>query len=544
MRKKVIALLFIAGCFGGHAQWNEISKEVASDREMQAFYGEEVDIDGNYAIVGAPREDKDETGGNLLSDAGAAYILVKDASGNWSETQKLVPSDRIAYGYFGIGVALDGDYAAILGNSSVYVFKRGLNNTWNQVQKISANPTTAVNFGRDIDISGNFIVASGRYNGPILAGTYPGAAYVFENINNNWTEVQRILPSDGDQPFGQSVSISGGTIAIGDPDGGNPPFTDVSQALTNPGVVYVYEYNNGWPQYETQRIEASDGSGFDKFGFSIAIDAEEMIISTRYDAEDENGANALTYAGSAYIFRKENGSWVEKQKIVASDREMWDGFGHTVSISGNYLVVGAIQEDDNVQGVQNIQNAGSAYIFEKDATGVWSEMQKIVASDRQENAQFANVGISGYNIIVGAPGQMSGNTNPPNDLPYAGAAYLFEFDPCAHTNNALNHRIQELEEEITQLKTQLAEDVYIRDQQNILVTPNPATSGAFSVEITGVSETGSSEIELYNANGQLIESRQNVEQVSHFDIHDQAKGVYILKYYNNGSTTVTKIIYQ
>ena len=88
--------------------------------------------------------------------------------------------------------------------------------------------------------------------------------------------------------------------------------------------------------------------------------------------QDANGTNSKSDAGSAYIFEKDtDGSWNEVQKIVASDRQESDYFGHSVSISGNYAIVGAFYEDHGANGTSDstttdpdyLSAAGSAYIF-------------------------------------------------------------------------------------------------------------------------------------------------------------------------------------
>ncbi len=75
-------------------------------------------------------------------------------------------------------------------------------------------------------------------------------------------------------------------------------------------------------------------------------------------------------AGSAYIFeRNANGNWSQIQKIIASDRTSDDRFG-TISIDGNYAIVGAWMQDEDASGGNFMYNAGSAYIFELSNVGI------------------------------------------------------------------------------------------------------------------------------------------------------------------------------
>src|SRR6056297_1943458 len=89
------------------------------------------------------------------------------------------------------------------------------------------------------------------------------------------------------------------------------------------------------------------------------------------------------------------------QKILASDGAAGDVFGHSVSISGDYAIVGACYDDDNGNG------SGSAYIYYKEqgGTGNWGQVKKITASDGAADDYFGtSVSISGNYAIVGADG--------------------------------------------------------------------------------------------------------------------------------------------
>lgn len=66
--------------------------------------------------------------------------------------------------------------------------------------------------------------------------------------------------------------------------------------------------------------------------------------------------------------------WAEQAKLTASDATTRDFFGDSVSISGNYCIVGAKGDDDNGSG------SGSVYIFRRDGTS-WTEEAKLTASD-------------------------------------------------------------------------------------------------------------------------------------------------------------------
>src|SRR5262245_58236115 len=68
----------------------------------------------------------------------------------------------------------------------------------------------------------------------------------------------------------------------------------------------------------------------------------------------------------------------QTQKLIASDAAKGDEFGWSVSVSGNVAVVGAAI-DDHAGGI----NAGSAYVYRFNGT-TWVEEQKLTASDAAE----------------------------------------------------------------------------------------------------------------------------------------------------------------
>jgi hypothetical protein len=447
-RKKALLTVFILLVanltnFTYAQSWNEIIKTVASDRANFDAYGYSVAISGDYAVVGAVSEDEDAAGGNTLSSAGAAYILQNNA-GIWTEVQKITASDREANAQFGFSVAIDGDYAIIsarledkdasggntISNSgAAYLFENNAG-TWAEVQKIVASDRGANDyFGHSVSISGNYAVVGAYYEDQDASGsntlTNSGSAYIFENNAGTWTQTQKIVASDrgANDYFGHSVSISSNFALVGaywedeDATGGNTVF--------NSGSAYIYENNAGtWTQ--TQKIVASDRSSGGQFGFSVEIDGNYAIIGANYEDLDEAGGNLLSNAGSAYIFENNSGTWMEMQKIVASDRGTSDQFGFSVAINGNYLVVGAFFEDEDAIGANTITNSGSAYIFENNA-GVWTQTQKIVGSDRGPGANDVfgtSVALSGDFAIVGARSEdedaLGGNT-----LSNSGATYIF-----------------------------------------------------------------------------------------------------------------------
>jgi hypothetical protein len=163
-------------------------------------------------------------------------------------------------------------------------------------------------------------------------------------------ETKKLTAGDGtaEDYFGSSVSISGNTAIVGAPgDDDNG---------TESGSAYIFSRNQGGTDNwgEVQKLLASDGAAGDYFGWSLSISGNMAIVGAPID--DDNGGDS----GSAYIFSRNQGgtdNWGEVQKLLASDGAAYDYFGHSVSISGNTAIVGAVGDDDNGD------YSGSAYIF-------------------------------------------------------------------------------------------------------------------------------------------------------------------------------------
>ncbi len=181
---------------------------------------------------------------------------------------------------------------------------------------------------------------------------------------------------------------------------------------------------------EIIKTAASDRTASDYFGYSVSISGDYAIVGAYSEDHDASGGNEMSNAGSAYIFKKDEGgtdNWGQLQKITASDRAVSDYFGISVSISVDYVIVGAYYEDHDANGENEMDNAGSAYIFKKDQGGTdnWGQLQKITASDRAIEDRFGrSVSISDDYTIVGAYYE-DHDASGENPMSYAGSAYIF-----------------------------------------------------------------------------------------------------------------------
>jgi hypothetical protein len=177
------------------------------------------------------------------------------------------------------------------------------------------------------------------------------------------------------------------------------------------------------------KLDASDRTASSGLGTSVALSGDYAIVGAPYDDYDENGLNPKTDAGSAYIYKRNSaGDWIQSQKLAAPDRNIEDWFGVSVSISGNYAIVGSYWNDYDAAGLNYLENAGAVYLYQLDAGGNWNYVEKWVAPDRREGDFFGwSVALHNGNSVIGA----YYNGYNASDLDYqvnCGSAYIFSLN--------------------------------------------------------------------------------------------------------------------
>ncbi|MCH2154305.1 MAG: FG-GAP repeat protein [Phycisphaerales bacterium] len=341
---------------------------------------------------------------------GMAVTATADRGGPYSVEQKLTASDAAEDDSFGSSVAISGTTAVVgarheddggSSSGSVYVYQQLGDGTWGEIQKLTASDAAELDyFGTSVAISGDWILIGANEDDDNDSNS--GSAYLFQRQGDGtWSEIQKLIASDGatKDRFGQSVAISGETAIIGawkDDDNGS-----------NSGSAYLFQQQDDGSWAEVQKLTASDGTGGEYFGWSVSISGEQALVGAYYDDSD-----AAEACGSAYLFeRQDDETWVEQQKLVASDSADNDFFGMSVSVSADAAVVGVPNDDDVGSG------SGSAYVFQRQDDDTWSEAQKLTAT---------NTGNFGDSVAIFDDMILIGSTLAGNDEVYSGAAFLYQ----------------------------------------------------------------------------------------------------------------------
>jgi hypothetical protein len=291
-----------------------------------------------------------------------------------------------------------------------------------QAKLTASDGATSHSFGQSVAVAGDTIVV-GAPDATVSGNTRQGGAYVFVKPASGWsgglTQSAKLTASDGaaSNRFGVSVAIAGDTIVVG-------ASSATVGANTRQGAAYVFiKPAGGWSGSltESAKLTASDGAASDRLGFPVAIAGDTVVASA---AQATVGAN--DHQGKAYVFVKPASGWsgslTESAKLTASDGAAGVTFGFGVAIAGDAIVAGA-------------DGASTAYVFVKPGSrwsGSLTENAKLTASDGTANDGLGfSVAIAGDTVVAGAyQATLGANT-------WQGAAYVF-VKPAAGWSGSLN----------------------------------------------------------------------------------------------------------
>jgi hypothetical protein len=402
-----------------------ISSDLAASDEL----GISVDVDGDYAVIGAQ--------GNK-----AAYIFKKSTISSssssssyiqWTQIKKLEEEYTTHYG---VSVSIDGDVVVVgdysaditsgadikYGAAFIYYKDTGGSDNFGLIKKVWGSESIGDGyFGISVCVRGEYLIA-GALNelvGGLIFGVTSGAAYIFkkdEGGADNWGEIKRLInsdPANGDK-FGCAVTIDGDYAFVG---ANQDAITYATQ-----GSVHIFKKDEGgtdnWGLLKRILSGATEIADGKWFGGCLDVDGDNLIVGCAL-----NPYNPVGTIGSfekAYIFNKDKGgtdNWGLVKEIDDPDPTSTDLFSISVCIKGNYAVVGAMFDDD--VGA----DSGSAFVYYKDKGGPsnWGLVKQLTPSTETAYDYYANsVEIDGDNIIVGSSYNSVG-------VGYAGAGFIYDY---------------------------------------------------------------------------------------------------------------------
>jgi len=399
--------------------WQQQAYLKANNAGTRDLFGGSVSLsaDGNTLAVSSWLEDSAATGvngdqnDNSARYAGAVYMFVRSGA-LWQQQAYLKASNTDAYDRFGyavslsadgntLGVGASGEDSASVGingdqsdNSAIYsgaayVFIR-VGDQWQQQAYVKPDfiASNIFNgaFGAYISLSGDgdtlAVGVQGLANpNTNIAGTLPGAVYVFVRDGGQWRQEAFVQASNlaNNDFFGRNVSLStdGNTLAVGawgddsSATGINGDENDNSAA--NTGAVYVFVRNSGLWQQQAY-IKASNPDSDDYFGSGISLSGDgnklavgawkESSVATGINGDESD--NSANQSGAVYVFFRSGETWRQQAYVKASNTQLHDSFSHAeksviaFSADGNTLAIGAGDESSASTGIGGDQTDNSA----------------------------------------------------------------------------------------------------------------------------------------------------------------------------------------
>lgn len=364
------ARAFLILAVAGFAAWPAAGDVTEWTRLLPAtpitsdIFSYDLAFDGRTVVGGAPFGTY-----SGVQQPGRAFVfeLVGDS---WEQTALLTPPVLQTNAWFGIGVAVDGDFLAVgaPGENSpttdagaVYVYVR-VGGAWVPAGRLVADtPTEDASFGVSLALQGDRLIVGAP--GDSSEGIpFAGAVYVFERIGGIWTQVDKLTASDaveGDL-LGDSVALDGDEIVAG------APLVDHT-GVTDAGAAYVFRLVGGTWQ-EITRLEAGDPLEEAEFGRSVAVRGGRIVVGApRHDTAGQDRA------GAAYVFAEQGGVWSFETQLTAHDGEGGDLYGIDVDVDRGTILVGSYLNT-------HATGTGSTYVYQRSG-GAWNFVTKVFASD-------------------------------------------------------------------------------------------------------------------------------------------------------------------
>ena len=236
----------------------------------------------------------------------------------------------------------------------------------------------------------------------IVVGTMVGILFVFANLSESdgptWRRANfRLIPLT---PVEIAAKLTASDAADGDTFGNATisgdtaligAWGDDTADGVDTGSVYVFtRFGDTW--IEQQKLIASDPVDYPAFGSSLAISGDTLVVGTC------DWASADPDDGSAHVFTRSGDTWSLEQVLTASDGEPGDIFGCDVAISGDMVAVSAVWDDHS-----GFTDAGSVYFFTRSGD-TWTEQQKFPASDPGTGDHFGTfIALAEQIAVIASP---------------------------------------------------------------------------------------------------------------------------------------------
>ncbi len=378
-------------------------------------FGQSLAITDTHAIVGAYQED--DAGG---AGSGKAYIystttgallytLDNPNAYDTSAGDRFGWSVDISENYAIVGAYAEDDTGGLLSSGKAYVYSLSNGQLVYTLSNPNASGTVAEDwFGYAVSITDTHAIV-GAYQEDV-GGSLSGSAYIFTLSNGQllYTLNNPTAYGTGSSDyFGHAVAISNNYAIVG--AWGED---DVTSATSSAGKAYIYSLSNGQRIYTLDDPNPVSTTAGDHFGRWVDVSDTLAIVSASGEGTSAGGGATYTTAGKAYVYNLATGSLVYTlDNPNAYTLPTTDLFSqYAVSISNNYISVGAFQEDSSKVGTTTASNTGRAYIFSASTGQLLHTLENPNSYGSSQDDYFSRnngVSVSSMYTVIGAVGEDS-----------------------------------------------------------------------------------------------------------------------------------------
>jgi hypothetical protein len=179
--------------------------------------------------------------------------------------------------------------------------------------------------------------------------------------------------------FGCSIDVDGDRMLVG-----------ARGALHDFGTAQTFVRSGDSWVFEASLFGAAGGGNHAEHGYAVDLEGDEALIASP-------GWIAAGYPGGAVgVMQRAAGSWSLVQTLTPSVNPTTPTayFGSSLARNGDRVLIGA--PEDGSTGPY----AGSVYVFEKDASGVWVERAKLVRLVSGSMSFGGSVALSGDTAVA------------------------------------------------------------------------------------------------------------------------------------------------
>jgi hypothetical protein len=320
----------------GDAGWERVARVLAPDGAPEDQFGRSVALSGDHLLVGAPRD----IAGVDLAEQGSAHLFRRNAAGDWVAVVKLVAPDGLDGDGFGFNVAMSGSRLLVAAPGHDGDFPdRGAAYSWRLLPDATVafegklTPTSApigALAGIGLALDGDR-AALGAPSAAINGRSQQGLVSLFRWDGNAWIETAPAIAADGaaGDRLGSSVAFAPGgqRLAAG------APGVDFDKEQVNRGAAYVFQV--GTTVATEARLQALAPETNAALGTAIALLDDRLLVGA--SAEDTGGIANL---GRVHLWTRDRSAWTPAGTLSPSDAPPQTFFGRAIAADAATAVVG------------------------------------------------------------------------------------------------------------------------------------------------------------------------------------------------------------